>query len=89
MLSTNISTLPTLKTDLSDHLFIKDNTFEASVKFPPRGTTIGIVTQYCEYHNIPYSSQSENKITWNHEFPARNKTNLWILSIIRKEPTTA
>ena len=45
MLGTNISTLPTLKTDILDHLFIKDDIFEVNVNFPPRGTPIGIVTQ--------------------------------------------
>ena len=56
MLSTNIHTLPTLKIDLSDHPFITDDTFEGTVNFPPRGTPIGINTQYCEYHNMSYIS---------------------------------
>ena len=47
MLGTNIYTLPTLKIDLSDHPFITDDTFEGTVNFPPRGTPIGINTQYC------------------------------------------
>ena len=46
MLGKNIYTLPTFKTDLSDHPFIKDDIFETNVNFPPRGTPIGIVTQY-------------------------------------------
>ena len=53
----NISTLPTLKIDLSDHPFIKDNIFEVNVNFPPRGITIVIVTQNCEHHNISYISK--------------------------------
>ena len=36
MIDTNISTLPTLKIDLSDHSFIKDDIFEANITFPPR-----------------------------------------------------
>ena len=49
MLGTNISRLPTLKNDLSDHTFIKDDIFEVNANFPPRDTPIGIVTQYCEH----------------------------------------
>ena len=41
-----------IKIDLSDHTFIKDDIFEANIHFPPRGTYIGIVTKYCEYHNM-------------------------------------
>ena len=40
MIVTNISTLPTLKIDLSDNPFIKDDIFEANFNFPPRGTPI-------------------------------------------------
>ena len=39
-LGTNTSTLPTLKTDLSDHTFIKYDIFEVNVNFSPRGTPI-------------------------------------------------
>ena len=46
MLGTNISTLPTLKDDLSDYPFIKDDIFEVNFNFPPRFTPIVIVTQY-------------------------------------------
>ena len=88
MLGTNISTLPALKIDPSDNPFIKDDIFEGNVNFPPRGTPISIVTQYCEHHNISYISQSENNSPWNHEFPARNSTNVWILSIDIKELTS-
>ena len=42
------------KIDLSDHTFIKDNIFEATVTFPPRGTPIGILDQYCKYHTMSY-----------------------------------
>ena len=77
-----------LKIDLSDHPFIKDGIFEYNIKFPPRGTPIGIITQYCDHHNMPYISQSENIIPWNDAFPARNRTNFCILGIGRKEPTT-
>ena len=87
MLGKNISTLPTLKTELLDHPFIKYYIFEVNVNFPPKGTPIGIVTQYCKHHNISYISQSENSSPWNHECPDRNRTNVWILSIGRKEPT--
>ena len=76
MLGTSISTLPTLKIDLSDHTFIKDDIFEVNVDFPPRGTTIGIVSQYCENHNMSYICHSTNYIPWNHDLPARNKTNV-------------
>ena len=33
MTSANISTLPTLKIDLSDHLFIKDDIFEVNLVY--------------------------------------------------------
>ena len=45
MLGTNISILPTLKIDLSNHPFIKDDIFEDNDNFPPRGTPIVITTQ--------------------------------------------
>ena len=44
MLGTNIPTIWTLKTDLSDHPFIKDDIFEGSANFNPRGNPIGITT---------------------------------------------
>ena len=87
MLGIIISTLPTLTTELSDHPFIKYYIFEGNVNFPPRGTPICIVTQYCEHHNMSYISQSENNSPWNHACPAINRTNVWILIIGRKEPT--
>ena len=36
-----------IKIDLSYHLFIKDDIFEVTVKFPPIGTPVVIITQYC------------------------------------------
>ena len=86
MLGANTSTLPTLKTDLSDHPSIKYDIFEGNVNFPPRGTTIGVVTQCFEHHNMSYISQSENNSLWNHAFTDRNRNNVWILVIARKEP---
>ena len=56
MTGTNMFTLPTLKIDLSDHLFIKDYIFEVHINFAPRGTPIGIVSQYFEHHNMSYIS---------------------------------
>ena len=88
MLVTNTSTLSTLKIDLSDHLFIIYYIFEVNVKSPPRVTLIGIVTQYFEHNNMSYISQSTNNSPWNHEFTAINRTNFWIIRIVRKEPTT-
>ena len=88
MLGKNTSTLPTLKIDLSYHPLNKDDIFEVDVNFPPRGTPIGIVTQYCEHHNMSYISQSTNNSPWNDKFPDRNRTNVWILSIGIKKPTT-
>ena len=76
MLGTNTSTLPTLKTYLSYNPLIKYDIFEGIVTFPPRGTPIGITTQYYEHHNMSYISQSENNSPWNHAFPAINRTNI-------------
>ena len=88
MLGTNISILMTLKIDLSYHPFIKYVIFGGDVNFPPRGTIVVIITQYCEHHNISYISQSENNSQWNHAFPARNSTNVCILGIGIKELTS-
>ena len=88
MLGKNTSTLPTSKIDSSDHPFIKDDIFEVDVNFSPRGTPIGIETNYCKHQNMSYISQSTNISPWNHIFPVRNRSNFWILSIGRKEPTT-
>ena len=62
MLGTNISTLPTLKIDLSYRPFIRDDIFEVHVNFPPRVNPTGIVAQYCEHHNMTYISKSTNNI---------------------------
>ena len=88
MFGKNTSILPTFKNDLSDNPFIKDNIFEGDVNFPPRVTPIDIIIQYCEHCTMSYIPQSENNIPCNHIFTARNKTNVWILSIGRKEPTS-
>ena len=53
----NIYALPTLEIDISGHPFIKENIFEAAVMLPPRCTTIVIVAQYCEHHNISFVPQ--------------------------------
>ena len=42
---TRISTLTTLKLDLSNHPFIKDDIFEVTVNSSPRGNPIGIIVQ--------------------------------------------
>ena len=57
MIGTNTSTLTTLKVYLLDHPFIKYDIFEFNIYFPPIGTPIGIVTQYCEIHNMSYIYQ--------------------------------
>ena len=62
VLGKNISTLPTLKIDLSYHPFIKDDIFEVNDNFPLRGNTIGIIVKYCDHHKISYISHSRNDI---------------------------
>ena len=52
MTSTNVSTLPTLKIDLTDHPYIKDDVFEVTINFPQRINIIEMVAQYCEHQNI-------------------------------------
>ena len=47
MANTNISALPTLNIDLSDHPFIKYDIFEATDNLPQIVTPIDIVTKYC------------------------------------------
>ena len=89
MLVTNTSTLPTLKIDLSDNPLIKYDIFEFNANFPPRDNPIDIVTQYCEHHIMSYISLSTNNSPWNHVFPDRNRINVWILVIGRKDTTTA
>ena len=73
---------------LSDHLFVKYDIFEATVKFPPRGAPILIITYYCEHHNMTYISQSNNNITFKISFPARQKINVWIIIVLRKVTNT-
>ena len=53
--------------------------------FTPRGNPIFIVDQYSEHHNVSYVSQSTNNIPRNHIFTTKIRTNLWVLSIGRKE----
>ena len=55
----NTSSLVTLKIDIYGHQFIKNDIFKATVTFPPIGTPVGIVAQYCEHHNTSYVSQSK------------------------------
>ena len=57
ILGKNISALPTLKIELSDHPFIKYDIFEGNFNFPPRDTPIGITIQSCEHHNMSHISQ--------------------------------
>ena len=59
---TDTSSLPTIKMDISYQPFIKDDIFEATVYFPPRGTPIVIINCYCEHHNMTNISQSNNNI---------------------------
>ena len=76
--------VPTLKNDLSDPTFIKYDIFEVTVTFTPKGTPIGISDQYYDNQNMSYVSQSTKNSPHNRTLPARNKTNLYILSIGRK-----
>ena len=69
------------KIDLSYHTLIKDDIFEATVKFPPGGNHVSMISHYSEHHNMPYVSQSTNSIPWNRELHARNITNVCILII--------
>ena len=88
VLDANTSTLPTLKIYPSDHPFIKDDIFEVDVNFPPIGTPTGIFDQYCEYHNMSYISSSTKNISWNRDLSMINRTDVWILIIGIKYPTT-
>ena len=84
MSGTNVSTLTKLKNYISDHPFIKYDIFEVTVKFPPRGTPIIILAQYFENHNIYYIYHSTNNIPCKRYLTLRNRTNVWILKIVRK-----
>ena len=48
------SALSTMGIDLYEHPFIKEDIFEETFTFPPRGTPIGIIKYYCDHHNITY-----------------------------------
>ena len=54
MTGTHISMLTMIKIDISDNPFIKDDIFEATVFFSPRGTPVVMVFHYCENHNMSY-----------------------------------
>ena len=84
----NIYSPPMIKIDIFDHPFIKYDIFEATLNFPPKGNPVDIVTQYYDNHNLSYIYQSNNNRPWNKTFPARNRTNVWILIIVIKETTT-
>ena len=60
MTGTHISMLTMIKIDISYNPFIKDDIFEATVIFSPRGTPVGMVFHYCENHNMSYFYQSKN-----------------------------
>ena len=77
-----------IKIDLSDNPSIKYDIFEVTATFPPGVTNIGIVAQYLEHNNMSYIFQSKNNRPWNRALPEINRTNVWILRIGRKEPTT-
>ena len=80
---------PKLKIDLSNNPFTKDDIFEVTVNFPPIGTNIVIIIQYCEHHSMYYIFQSTNNTPWDCYFTVINRNNVWILRIGRKEQTTA
>ena len=77
-----------IKIDIFDHPFIKYDIFEATLNFPPKGNPVDIVTQYYDNQNVSYIYQSNNNRPWNKTFPARIRTNVWILIIVIKETTT-
>ena len=85
---TNISSFTKLKIYLSYNPFIKDDIFGATVEFPPRSTLIGVVPQYFNHQNMSYVSQSTSNSTCKRSFPSMNITNVFIIIIGIKEPTT-
>ena len=85
---TDTTALPTIKIDPSDHPFIKYDIFEAAVTFPARFNPIDIITYYCEHHKITYIYQSNNNSPHNRAFPEIQRTNVCILGVWIKEPTT-
>ena len=74
------------KIDILDHPWIKYDIFEATVIFPPILTPVGIISKYCEHHNISYFNHSTNYSSCNNAFYSRNRTNVWILNTGRKDP---
>ena len=78
MLGTSTFTLPTLKIDVSDHPFIKYDIFEVHINYLPRCTPIGIVSHYCEYHNMSYISELTNNTPWI--MPSQKETRLMFVS---------
>ena len=89
MNGTNMYDLPTLKNYLLDHSLIKYEISEVTVKYSPRCTHIGIIYQYYDNNNISYVPQSTNNSPWNWTFPEINRTNVWIIIIWIKEPTSS
>ena len=85
---TDISSLPTIKIDIYAHSFIKYDILETIVIFPSRGTPISIINCHFVHHNMTYIYQANNNIPWNIALPARQRTNVWIISIVRKYPNT-
>ena len=79
---------PNNKNDLSNHPFIKDEIFEATVNFSPRFTPIGIITYYFEHRNMTYIYLSNNNSPCKIALPSRQINNVWVLSIGIKDPTT-
>ena len=57
--------LPTLKIDLYYQPLIIEDVFEAAINFPPQSTPVGIVSQYCEHHNMSHISQFIKKLPWD------------------------
>ena len=83
----NISTLTTLIFDITENPIIKYDIYEVTLTFTPRGNTITIVSQYFEHHKMFYVSHLKKNIPWNRNISERDRTNVWILIIGRKETT--
>ena len=81
MTGKNVPTLTTIINDLSDTPFIENDIFEVTVKFSPRGTLIGTIDEYFEHQNMSYIFQSTNNRPLKHDLTAKNRTNVWVLSI--------
>ena len=82
------SNITKIKIYLSNNPFIKDDIFEATVTFPPRGTPIYTITYYYYHHIITYIYQSKNNNTWKRSFTTIQRTNICVLIIGIKHPTT-